>query len=371
MASAHAVVSLPRAYSSPGFYVANASASPWPKMKAGIWEPYTFELLDCLLSNHTNAIFVDVGAFVGPLSLYAASLNATVFAAEADVDNFASLLANVAANPLSLRRRLSTHLLAIAKESGIAVMSKPARDEDIALEHRLTEQDPSAVSIMESVRNSGHADDFSADPLLKREEWTVPTMGLHTYLQHILSVASGGPTAKHRLVLSMDIEGAEIDALQAAFPLLSSMDPVERPPLILEMHPGFFALEGGSRARYVASTSRVLSLYSGLYFLGRDDKPRCQPGAEKAEHCHWPAVLAKFTSVHHLASFMTDTTQEAFMLHASNDPALARSSIIQVKMSGDNLAHHRREDALEDILTSHYGLNALALAGVTLEASGL
>ena len=76
-------VHLPSAfYASPGFHVANASAAPWPRLQEATWEPYTFELLDRLLLHREDAVFVDVGAFVGPLSLYAASLNATVYAAE-------------------------------------------------------------------------------------------------------------------------------------------------------------------------------------------------------------------------------------------------------------------------------------------------
>ena len=86
----------PRAYASAGWAVANASAPPWPRVPAGAWEPYTFEMLDRLLlpadrAPDGAATLIDIGAFNGPISLYAASIGASVYAVEADPDNYAML----------------------------------------------------------------------------------------------------------------------------------------------------------------------------------------------------------------------------------------------------------------------------------------
>uniref|UniRef100_A0A7S0Q9V7 tRNA(Phe) (4-demethylwyosine(37)-C(7)) aminocarboxypropyltransferase n=1 Tax=Coccolithus braarudii TaxID=221442 RepID=A0A7S0Q9V7_9EUKA len=318
MVTASLSVKPPRAYLSPGFNVANATASPWDKFCAGVWEPYTFELLDSLLSSQQNAVFLDVGAYVGPLSLYAASLNATVFAVEADVDNFGSLLANVGVNAAELRDRISTHLLAVSDVSAMVRMSKPdTRTSAVST----ASGSPCAVSILESTRSAGaDVEDTPRSSGASRQWWTVPSVAFPEYLRQLLQTSgSGGSFSRTRpFVISMDIEGAEVEALQSAFAMLSATAPSSRPPLILEMHPGFFSHEGAARARYVAATCRVLALYRKLYFLGRDHQPRCEEQRTNDERyeCHWPAVLAEFESVHHLATFMMDTTQDAFMLHA-------------------------------------------------------
>lgn len=363
------IVQPPLAYASPGFRVANASASPWDKMHAGVWEPYTFELLDSLLISQEHPVFVDIGAFVGPLSLYAASLNATVFAAEADVENFALLLKNIRENSDGLRARISSHLLAVSNVTGVARMSKPSEaDSPNSAAHKTGSS--SAVSILETIRSAGAAEEAtprSSGPA--RQWWTVPSMALPLYLQELLdnSGAGGGFSRSRPFVVSMDIEGAESEALQAAFAMVAAAEESARPPLILEMHPGFFPHEGGGRARYVASTCRVLALYRKLYFLGRDHQPRCDAGQKDhgRSNCHWPAVLAEFESVHSVAAFMMTTTQDAFMLHAIHSADQHHRPLIytQVEMP---TPQQSIEDAHHKTLADGHLLNIRTLYGVSL-----
>ena len=63
---------------------------------AGTWEPYTFELGRIFSAQAAHS---SMSTLMWDALLYAASLGATVYAVEADVDNFALLLENVRVNP--------------------------------------------------------------------------------------------------------------------------------------------------------------------------------------------------------------------------------------------------------------------------------
>lgn len=54
----------------------------WQRYEAGEWEPHTKALVDDLL--HQGDIFVDIGAWIGPVSLWAAKRGAHVIAVEPD-----------------------------------------------------------------------------------------------------------------------------------------------------------------------------------------------------------------------------------------------------------------------------------------------
>ena len=69
----------------------------WRKVGEGRWETDTFEFVD----RHVDAgtVFVDIGAWIGPISLYAAPVAKQVIALEPDPVAWASLERNVALNP--------------------------------------------------------------------------------------------------------------------------------------------------------------------------------------------------------------------------------------------------------------------------------
>ena len=109
----------------------------------------------------------------------------------------------------------------------------------------------------------------------------------------------------------------------------NALPPSDLPPLLLELHPGFFE-RGAARSRYVGALLPTLALYPHLYFLGREDRPSC-PGdgggssaAGAAETppppCWWPARLLEFPSADALGSFLLNTGETAFMLHAGARP---------------------------------------------------
>lgn len=69
----------------------------WRKVGEGRWETDTFEFVD----RHVDAdtVFVDIGAWIGPISLYAAPVARQVIALEPDPVAWASLESNVTLNP--------------------------------------------------------------------------------------------------------------------------------------------------------------------------------------------------------------------------------------------------------------------------------
>lgn len=95
------------------FAVGNGPAdysSFWSRVSAGTWEPETLALMDRLL--RPGARFVDIGAWIGPTSLYAAAKGASVDAYECDPVALGRLEYNISVNP-ALGRRIKVHEFAI------------------------------------------------------------------------------------------------------------------------------------------------------------------------------------------------------------------------------------------------------------------
>ena len=82
----------------------------WSRVGAGTWEPETLALMDRLLSPGSR--FVDIGAWIGPTSLYAAAKGAVVDAYECDPVALDRLKYNISVNP-TLERRIDVHEFAI------------------------------------------------------------------------------------------------------------------------------------------------------------------------------------------------------------------------------------------------------------------
>jgi FkbM family methyltransferase len=71
-------------------------AAFWANAVAGRWEDETFRFLDAVAD--PEAVLVDVGAWIGPVSLYASPLMARVIALEPDPVAHGELKANIAGN---------------------------------------------------------------------------------------------------------------------------------------------------------------------------------------------------------------------------------------------------------------------------------
>lgn len=70
----------------------------WRRASLNQWEPHTFQILDRLLDR--DRVFLDIGAWIGPTTLYAAKRCREVFCFEPDRTAYEHLLLNIRLNDL-------------------------------------------------------------------------------------------------------------------------------------------------------------------------------------------------------------------------------------------------------------------------------
>lgn len=68
----------------------------WDLFAKGTWEPSTFKIFDKFLKK--DEVFLDIGAWIGPTTLYAAPKAKEVYSFEPDPEAFSSLIKNLALN---------------------------------------------------------------------------------------------------------------------------------------------------------------------------------------------------------------------------------------------------------------------------------
>lgn len=166
----------------------------WARVDGGTWEPGVIRALGTLA--RPGAAFVDLGAWVGALSLYAAARGARVLALEPDPVAFADLVRNVAANP-DLAGRITILPKAVARQAGQVRLGARRRPGDS----------------MSSILFAGGAESWLADALTPEA------------LLRLVGPRDG-------LILKLDIEGGEYDLLPALAPLLGPDD-----RLLASFHP--------------------------------------------------------------------------------------------------------------------------------------
>jgi FkbM family methyltransferase len=167
----------------------------WAKAAAGAWEPETLDAIEDVVK--PGVVFLDIGAWVGPTTLYAAALGAAVVALEADPVAFTHLERNVTANP-ELSGRVTLIQAAASPTSGTVRLGAPRKLGD------------SMGSLLLAGKTAQH---FEAHAITPGEIAAILPHGL--------------------LVLKIDIEGGEYGLLPAIGPLL--------PPVttaLVAFHPG-------------------------------------------------------------------------------------------------------------------------------------
>ena len=99
------------------FNVANGATDLgfWARVASGAWEPETFRLIARL--TRPGARFVDIGAWIGPTTLFAASRGAIVHAYECDPVALTRLRRNIAVNP-DLASRIMVSEAAVGEGNG-------------------------------------------------------------------------------------------------------------------------------------------------------------------------------------------------------------------------------------------------------------
>ena len=192
----------------------------WARVVDNDWEPGSYQVLDRFLA--PGMIMVDIGAWIGPLALYAAGLGATVRAYEPDPVARAELEANLSLNP-ELAERVTVSPLAV----GVGVA-----------ELRLGN------------RTSGRGGDSMSSLLFADAGvgWPVVSVGLADELAAIPAEQLG--------LVKIDIEGAEVEVLEAAANCLAG-----QPPLYLSVHARFWLPDALPRLRRLAD---LLAAYEVL-----------------------------------------------------------------------------------------------------------
>jgi FkbM family methyltransferase len=201
------------------FNVADDKPTFWDRVATGAWERGTFVALDQVLEAATTLL--DLGAWVGPVTLYAAALGARVIAVEADPAALVQLRANIAANP-DLAARIQVVDRAVAPQPGTVSLGARRKPGDS----------------MSSALLAGAERSWDAVAITPAE----------------LAGMVGHPV---RLVIKLDIEGGEYALLPRMGPLLA------RPgtALLLSLHPEILGESGAEDP--AAATRAALAPLAG------------------------------------------------------------------------------------------------------------
>ena len=190
----------------------------WDRVEAGRWEPGTLRALDACLG--PDIVFVDVGAWVGALSLYAATLGARVFAVEADPKALDQLRRNLTANP-NLNRQVTVIPRALSADGNSVRLGARRKLGDSMSSALLADTGPT---------------------------WVAESMTPGSLSRHI---GTGVPR-----VVKLDIEGGEYAVLPTIGPLLE-----DAIGLLLALHPDILAASG--ERDVAAATRRALGPLQG------------------------------------------------------------------------------------------------------------
>lgn len=162
----------------------------WDQVEQNLWEPWFFKTLDLHLARHNS--FVDIGAWVGPFTLYAARKCRWVYAVEPDPFAFSELEYNLIENKLF---NVSLDPRAISDKNGIAVFG-----------------------------NKNHLGNSESSLLCSENSLKVRTVTLQDYFSENKIKDCG--------MIKMDVEGAEAFILPAIADFIRAL----KVPLYLSLH---------------------------------------------------------------------------------------------------------------------------------------
>jgi FkbM family methyltransferase len=205
-------------------HVADDQPTFWDRVEAGRWEPGTLASLDRLVDGATT--FLDLGAWVGPTALYAAARARRVIAVEADPAALEQLKRNLAVNP------------ALAQRIEVVAGAIDAREGPVTLGARRKAGDSMSSTLLADAEHTWSAAAITPRQLAERLR------------------------PDERLVIKMDIEGAEYALLPHLGPLLERAAAV-----LVAFHPAILsaaladAREATRRNRAALSTLAGFAAY--------------------------------------------------------------------------------------------------------------
>lgn len=165
------------------------------------WEPETFDALIRFVM--PGKVFIDVGAWVGIFSVYAAKMGAKVYAAEPDPVAFSELIENIGVNENS--ENVSCSKIAIADKDGTAMLNTNA--------------------------HFGN----SESSLVVRPQWAGDKLVITRTLGSFVDEMNIDP--KEICLVKIDCEGSEILLLPGAKDFLAQ----HKPTMVVAFHPGWFS----------------------------------------------------------------------------------------------------------------------------------
>lgn len=188
----------------------------WERVSNGSWEPQTFTILDRLL--HPEAVYCDIGTWIGPTVLHAAKQCKRVFCLEPDRIAYMYLLQNLKLNHLE---NVVPFNMALAVENELRRMASPRGKRGDSMTSLLL---PDGVDSAE-----------------------VPCLQWRTWFELI-----GQPEIN---AIKMDIEGGEFTLL----PTMKNYLAATRPGFYLSLHPHL--LPKSERYSAMAELLEVLKVY--------------------------------------------------------------------------------------------------------------
>jgi FkbM family methyltransferase len=227
--------------------VADDKPSFWDRVEAGLWEPELLRALDEALKPGT--LFLDIGGWVGPTSLYAAACGADVIALEPDAEAARQFRANCAANP-TLKHHIRLIEAALTPQGGPALFGSPRKKGD------------SMGSLLLAGRGVA---DWQADAI--------------SPAALIAQIPQGQP-----LVIKIDIEGGEY-VLGEALGALAALQPEI---VLIGFHPALILSAGGEMSSQLEPATRaIFDAFSPM----KSEILGAQAGSPLAEALHTPITV--------------------------------------------------------------------------------
>lgn len=200
----------------------------WDEVAQGEWEPETFAALDRFLK--PDHVFLDLGAWVGAVTLYAASICKFVHSFEPDSIAFQRLTENLLLNA-DLKTRIAAHNVAVS-------------DNSKGLRLYTAELGNSETSIFAVHERAGQQRPVSS-------EIDVPTVDFLTLVQ---TLGRSNP-----LFIKCDIEGAEYKIFDERFSELPT-----KPTVLLAQHPENINILDDAEATQLARKQKSLEIMLAL-----------------------------------------------------------------------------------------------------------